>query len=171
MPTVVWLADLKDRDLIIREIELKEAPLLEEFLYQAIFIPPRVEAPDRSIIEDPSLSIYVSEFGKRDGDLGLVAVNEGVVIGAIWTQFIRDFGYVDDATPSLSMSVLPNFRGQGVGTALLEKMLAHLKEKGFSQVSLSVQKANYAVEMYRKAGFTVLFENAEDHVMVCKLYK
>jgi len=48
-------------------------------------------------------------------------------------------------------------------------MLQFLREKGYKQASLSVQKANYAVRMYRKAGFEVIDENEEEYIMVCRL--
>ena len=36
---------------IVRELRESEYPLLEDFLYEAIFIPEGVKPPDRSIIE------------------------------------------------------------------------------------------------------------------------
>ena len=35
--------------------------------------------------------------------------------------------------------------------------------------SLSVQKANYAVNMYQKVDFQVVGENEEEYIMVCQL--
>lgn len=32
-----------------------------------------------------------------------------------------------------------------------------------------VQKANYAVKMYRNVGFHVVSENEEEYIMVCEL--
>jgi ribosomal protein S18 acetylase RimI-like enzyme len=40
-----------------------------------------------------------------------------------------------------------------MGTALIFGMISCLKDKGYQQVSLSVDKANYAVGMYKKSGF------------------
>ena len=57
----------------------------------------------------------------------------------------------------------------GIGTALMRAMLQLLREKGYKQAALSVQKANYAVRMYRKAGFEVIDENKEEYIMVCRL--
>ena len=37
------------------------------------------------------------------------------------------------------------------------------------QASLSVQKANYAIHMYKKAGFEVVDENEEEYIMACRL--
>ena len=44
-----------------------------------------------------------------------------------------------------------------------------LKEKGYKRASLAVQKANYAVRMYKKVGFEIVDENEEEYIMVCKL--
>lgn len=48
----------------------------------------------------------------------------------------------------------------------LEKMLSLLKIHGYSRVSLSVQKANFAVNLYQKVGFEIVKENAEEYIMV-----
>ena len=44
-----------------------------------------------------------------------------------------------------------------------------LKNAGFAQASLAVQKANYAVKMYRKVGFEIIDENDEEFIMLCRL--
>ena len=51
----------------------------------------------------------------------------------------------------------------------MKRILAALRGQGYSQVSLSVQKMNYAVRMYENVGFEVIRENEEDYIMVCKL--
>ena len=51
----------------------------------------------------------------------------------------------------------------------MKEMLQFLKNKGYKQTSLSVQKANYAVNIYRKVGFEVVKENEEEYIMVCRL--
>jgi len=38
-------------------------------------------------------------------------------------------------------------------------LLESLRSKGYKKVSLAVQKANYAVSMYKKAGFRTAGEN------------
>jgi len=76
---------------------------------------------------------------------------------------------IDDTTPSLSISLLKEYRNLGIGTELMKQILLTLKEREYKQVSLSVQKINYAVSMYKKVGFEVVRENEEDYVMICKL--
>lgn len=72
-------------------------------------------------------------------------------------------------TPSLSISVKAPYRQKGIGTALMQAMLTLLKTEGYKQVSLSVQKANYARKLYLKLGFEIVKTNEEDEIMVCNL--
>ena len=89
----------------IREIRPEEYPLLDDFLYEAIYIPENVEAPPRDIIEQPDLQVYVADFGKKD-DNALVAVQDETVVGAVWSRIMKDYGHVDDQIPSLISSKL-----------------------------------------------------------------
>ena len=154
---------------VIREVRQNEINLLDTFLYEAIFIPEGVQAPSKDIIEYPDLQIYVADFGKKKDDVCYVAEVDGRVVGAVWTRIINDYGHVDDTTPSLSISLLKEYRNLGIGTELMKQILLTLKEREYKQVSLSVQKINYAVNMYEKIGFEVARENEDDYIMICKL--
>ena len=79
---------------------------------------------------------------------------------------MNDYGHIDDETPSLAVSVYKEYRGIGIGTALMKSMCSLLKENNYRQVSLSVQKANYAAKMYLDLGFQVVRENQEEYIMV-----
>ena len=157
------------KENVIREIHPEEIPLLNDFLYEAIFIPEGVPAPPRSIIENEDLQVYVRDFGKKADDRCLVAEVDGKVVGAVWTRMMNDYGHIDDGIPSLAISLYKEYRHIGIGTDLLREMLQLLKRDGYPQVSLSVQKANYAFRMYQKAGFEVVKETEEEYLMVCKL--
>ncbi|MCH5271644.1 MAG: GNAT family N-acetyltransferase [Lachnospiraceae bacterium] len=150
----------------IREMKETEYEILSEFLYEAIFIPEGVDSPPKSIINTPELQVYVSDFGKQKHDRALLAEIDGKIVGAVWVRIMNDYGHVDDETPSFAISLYKEFRGQGIGTAMMKSMLAILKENGYKQASLAVQKANYAVDMYRKVGFKIVDENEEEYIMV-----
>jgi len=79
------------------------------------------------------------------------------------------YGHADDETPSFAISLNKEYRSQGIGTDLMKTMLKELKERCYKQTSLAVQKTNYAVHMYRNAGFETVDENEEEYIMVCKL--
>lgn len=52
---------------------------------------------------------------------------------------------------------------------MMKEILTLLKSYGYNRVSLSVQKANYAAEMYLKIGFEIVRENREEYIMVYHL--
>jgi len=143
--------------------------VLSDFLYEAIFIPEGVEAPPRSIIDDESLQIYIRDFGKYPDDRCLVAESDGRIVGAIWSRIMNDYGHIDDKTPSIAISLYKEYRNKGIGSQLLQQMLDLLRKDGYKSVSLSVQKANYALRMYQKAGFQILSQDAEEAIMRCHL--
>lgn len=152
----------------IRKMRWEEYGLLEDFLYEAIFIPEGMKAPERQIILQPELQVYITGFGKKD-DIALAAEADGKIAGAVWARIMNDYGHIDDDTPSLAISLYKDYRGRGIGTAMLKEMLDTLKERGYERTSLAVQKANYALRMYRKAGFEIVDENEEEYIMACSL--
>ena len=156
-------------NIMIREIRETEIPMLKDFLYEAVFIPQGAEAPPRAVVDTPELQVYVRDFGRQVPDLGLVAEVDGKVIGAVWARIMEDYGHIDARTPSLAIALFKAYRGLGIGTELMRAMFTRLAEKGWGQVSLSVQKFNGAVRLYRRLGFKVADENSEEYIMVKEL--
>ncbi len=153
----------------IRQIRPEEYIILNDFIYEAIFIPKGVAPPPKSIINNPDLQVYVKDFGKSTSDNCLVAVVDNKIVGAVWTRIMKDYGNIDDKTPSFAISLYKEYRGYGIGTELMKEMLSLLKERGYERASLAVQKENYAVKMYRKVGFEIVDENEQEYIMVCNL--
>ncbi len=156
-------------DFIIREIKESEYKLLEDFLYEAIFIPKGVEKPSKEIINNDELQVYIKDFGSNNDDNCLVAQYDNKIVGACWTRIMNDYGHIDNNMPSFAISLYKDYRGKGIGTKLMLAMIGLLKEKGYKQASLAVQKENYAVKMYKKVGFEIIDENDEEYIMICKL--
>lgn len=153
----------------IRTILESEESLLQDFLYEAVFVPEGVPAPPKSIINQPELQVYLSDFGKKKDDIGLIAEVDKKAVGAVWVRVMNDYGHIDNDTPSFAISLYKDYRGLGIGTALMKEMLRILKDRGYKQASLAVQKANYAVKMYQKTGFEIVSENEEEYIMLCRL--
>ena len=153
-------------DYAIRKIQKQEYPLLDNFLYEAIFVPEDIEPLPKTIIISPELQVYVERFGESKDDLGLAAEIDDKIIGAVWVRIMNDYGHIDDETPSLAISLYKEYRGFGIGTAMMKEILTLLKSHGYSRISLSVQKANYAAKMYLKIGFEIVKENEEEYIMV-----
>ena len=151
---------------IIRKIRPEEHNLLREFLYQAIYLPDGVEPPPRSVVDLPELQVYVTDFGTRPGDYCMVAKAEGKVVGAAWCRIMEDYGHIDSSTPSLAISLLPEYRGQGIGTRLLNGLLLLLRENGYRRASLSVQKENPALRLYQRTEFRIVAEKGTEYLML-----
>ncbi len=150
----------------IRELREEEHHLLEDFLYEAIFQPDETDLAPKSIIYKPELQIYIEHFGEETGDFCLCAEVDNKVVGAVWVRNINGYGKVDEVTPEFAISLYKDFRGHGIGTELMQEMLKRLKQAGHTKVSLAVQKANYAWNLYKKVGFQIVDENEEEYIMV-----
>lgn len=155
----------------IRKIHPDEYGLLREFLYQAIYLPEGVVPPPRSVVDLPELQVYIAGFGTHSGDDCLVAEAEGTVVGAAWSRTMEDYGHIDSSTPSLAISMLPGYRGLGIGTQLLNGLLLLLQENGYLRASLSVQKENPALRLYERAGFQILAEKDTEYLMLRDIAK
>ena len=155
----------------IRRLKPEEAYVLEDFLYLAIFLRPGELPPEREVIYRPELWLYVDGFGSRRGDIAVAAWADGQAVGAAWARIMDDYGHVDDETPSLAISLREGWRGKGIGRQLMSMLLEELRRVGFARASLSVQKDNYALKLYRSLGFQTVAEHDEDFIMVCRLDK
>jgi len=165
-------------EIIIREISAEELDVLDDLLYESIYQQENVEtgcAPSlpRDIIKKSEINVYIDAFGSKKDDHCLVADLNGRIIGAVWVRILADeikgYGNIDDQTPEFAISLFKEFRNKGIGILLMQRMIEHLKEKGYAQTSLSVQKQNYATRMYQKLGFEIIRETEEDYLMVLKL--
>lgn len=155
--------------MLIREMTDAEYPLLEDFLYEAVFIPKGAQKPPREIIRQEELQVYIKDFGKQKDDRCLAAECDGKIVGACWVRIMDDYGHIDDETPSFAISLFEEYRGRGIGTGLMRQMLELLRTEGYKRASLAVQKENYAVKMYKNVGFEIVGENEQEYIMVCDL--
>jgi ribosomal-protein-alanine N-acetyltransferase len=104
---------------------------------------------------DGALNEYVVVPLMRYGKVYIAVDEDDVAVACAY--FMRDMADISQAY-LMSVAVLPVFRGQNVGTALLNYALANLKRYGITRVLLTVDPANFnALSVYReKLGFTVV---------------
>lgn len=134
----------------VRALTAADEPIVWAMLMYAAH-EPSLEA----VQQQPCLARYASDWG-RAGDMGFAAYVETEAVGAAWLRLWatddRGFGYVDDPIPELAMAVCPNYRGKGVGTALLTHVLEAAQAQ-FPAVSLNVRATNPALNLYQRLGF------------------
>jgi ribosomal protein S18 acetylase RimI-like enzyme len=141
----------------LRPLTRADEPFLWEMLYLAIHIESGANPPPRDIVRQPDLARYVANWG-RLGDSGVVAIDGEKQVGAAWLRLFtasdKGYGYIADNIPELSTAMLPNYRGKGVGTLLLSRILDSVRAgKNYAAISLSVSPTNPAVRLYERLGF------------------
>jgi len=160
-------------DIVIRQIRACEFERLEDMLYEAIYQPNEQTPIPRSVLKVPEVYVYIKDFGKLKDDYCFVAELSEKIVGAVWVRILsgkpKGYGNIDDKTPEFAISLFKAYRNQGIGTQLMSKMIDHLRENGYAQTSLSVQKENYAVKLYKKLGFEIIDEHNDDYLMLLKL--
>lgn len=151
-------------DYEVRYTRQDEWPPLEDFLYEAIWVPEGFgdEVPRSVVYEDPKCRAAFEGFGTLPDDRAVVAEVGGKVVGACWVRTTDEYGHIDDATPSFSISVFEPYRGQNIGTAMMRAMLNELRDAGYGRASLSVQKENPALRLYERLGFRIIGDGADE---------
>jgi ribosomal protein S18 acetylase RimI-like enzyme len=160
-------------DVDIRPARPGDAEFLADMLVEAVNWPPERNLPREQIMADPALAHYVSGWMRRD-DFGVVAVDQAdQPVGAAWFRYLTavdpGYGYVGDDVPELSLGVVEQWRRRGVGRALLRGGLDAARERGVRAVSLSVERANFAAQLYAAEGFRTVESLEDSDTMVAEI--
>jgi RimJ/RimL family protein N-acetyltransferase len=105
-----------------------------------------VEAPP---IEE--VSSFQSGLIAKNGPV-YYAINNDRVVG--WCDVFPESNPRQSHRGGLGMGLIPEFRGQGLGSQLLSAVLDHAKKFGLEKVELHVYTSNIAaIALYKKFGF------------------
>jgi GNAT superfamily N-acetyltransferase len=112
--------------------------------------------PDEALT-NPHSARYLRSWG-RLGDLGVIAEDESGAIGAAWCRLLPasepGYGFVAEDVPEISIAVVAEHRGEGVGQRLLAALIEEASAHGVRALSLSVHVLNpVALHTYERAGF------------------
>jgi len=156
----------------VRAATVGDLPFLTEMILEAGFWRPDRPRPLlQEAVTRPDLAAWLHDWGRRDGDTGVVAVNDaGHAVGAawyrLWTADNHAYGFIAPEIPELAIAVAPAHRGNGIGRTLLTELVACAERAGAPAISLSVEKANPARRLYRSLGFTVHTEDPVAYTMI-----
>jgi ribosomal protein S18 acetylase RimI-like enzyme len=145
----------------LRPASAADLPLLTRMLALAAdWRPDAVARHEAEVVADAHLRRYV-EGWPRAGDAGVVALDGSCrPLGATWFRFFTTaepgYGFVDAATPEVSIAVEATSRGRGVGEALLRDLVRAARVRGVDALSLSVEPDNPARRLYEKVGFVAV---------------
>ena len=97
--------------------------------------------------EDKVIASDFVSFIPARGDHGVVAKVGENVAAAAWASFTRG------STPVLRHAVLPEFRGHGIGLAILEHLTEYGKKVGWPGLMLEMDEDNPARRSFARQGF------------------
>ena len=107
--------------------------------------------------ESQNPNIYIDFYGLTPKDIGLYALVNQEIAGAIWSRELQKKdkaeGFIDENTPVLSMAVVPKFRGEGIGSFMMEQFL---QEAAAFHTQISVSCDSHTRKFYEKFGFVAL---------------
>lgn len=144
----------------IRPVQESDNDFLWDMLYEMVFFPVGEEKPDKQdLLNQTSVFKYLDGFGQNRTDSGLVVENQDQqLIAAAWFRLFevsnKGYGYVAADIPELSIAVIQECRGQGIGSQILEALIAKAALEGYKSLSLSVDTRNIACRWYEREGFT-----------------
>ncbi|MEA2110890.1 MAG: GNAT family N-acetyltransferase [Campylobacterota bacterium] len=137
---------------ILYFLRSSEQKITTDMLYYAA----RLDEVSKTLNDFPELAMYEKYYGLNGSDLGLYALDGHNLCGAAWIRLLREFdnsnAYVDEMTPVLNIAVKPEFRGQGIGTKMLEQLIAEAGSL-YEKISVSVLDDLHVISFFEGFGF------------------
>jgi GNAT superfamily N-acetyltransferase len=159
-------------DVAVRPALASDLPFLTEMATAAAFWDADdISGLEQKLMQSPDLAHYIAGW-PLPGDVGVIA-KAGPPVGAAWFRFFTaadpGYGFVDPTIPEVAIAVASPWRGQGVGTRLLDALIAAAREAGVPALSLSVDLDNEARRLYERCGFVPLKEKEGAVTMLLRL--
>ena len=157
-------------DWHIRTLEGDETPFLREMLYTALYVHEGEDPFPPNTVDQPVWRKWYEDWGKSR-DLAFVAQTTEGLGGACWSRLFSSdnpgYGYVADDIPELTIALKEEYRGVGIGTALLQKMIDAVSARGHRGLSLSIDGRNVgARRLYERHGFRIVKDGVNPTMMV-----
>ncbi|MCP4421585.1 MAG: GNAT family N-acetyltransferase [Chloroflexi bacterium] len=160
--------------MFLRASQHSDMSFMKEMLYEAVFWRPNPNKPSfEEGLAAPGVSNALVDWGKRDGDIAVIALVDSIPAGAAWYRFYTDDnfirGYVEEAIPTLVIAVHRGYRHQGIGRKMIEWLIDHASMHNIQKISLMVSKDNPAINLYGKCGFLAYADKGDSLLMLRKI--
>ena len=108
-------------------------------------------------LKGEDLSIYTNHYGLTTKDLGLYALIDNKIAGAVWLRELDD----NKELPVLILAVLPEFDAQEIATYMMNQFLLEAASV-YEQISVSIYKKDL-VHFYEDFGF-IQIDNSHRYI-------
>lgn len=159
----------------LRSATSGDAEFLASMLAEAACWRPGLTPPDRhALLADRHIGHYIAGW-QKPADLGVVAVGAAGQrpLGAAWCRYLQaddpGYGYIADDIPEIVIGVVPDRRRQGIGQALLHRLIGDAARRQMRALSLSVEHGNPAASLYGRLGFAVAEDTGGAWTMILHL--
>ena len=165
------LAVVADNAWTIRAATAQDGSFLADMLVEAVNWSPEWKKKSRDrVLADPRTAHYIAGW-PRDSDLGVIAQANSEPVGAAWLRYLPasdpGYGYLSPDIPELTIGVTGRWRGQGIGRALLRAIADQARQAAINQISLSVERKNFAQQLYLSEGYQIVdSSDAQSDTMV-----
>jgi GNAT superfamily N-acetyltransferase len=145
---------------VVRRAAAEDGPFMADMLVEAAnWSADWKKKSRRRVLSAPATAHYIAGW-PRDTDLGVIAEADGAPVGAAWLRFLPaadpGYGFVAPGVPELTIGVAGDWRRRGVGRALLRALAEQARSVGIRQISLSVERKNFAQKLYFSEGYQVV---------------
>lgn len=159
---------------MIRKYESQDLEFYKHMAYEAVFWDKSKNPP--TFEEAQSLDfiqVILKDWTKREGDIGLIALDGKNYMGAVWVRYWNDDinirGYYKADVPVLVIAIDEAYRARGLGVSLINALIETCKSKGIQEISLCVSKKNHAEKLYVKTGFKHHLDIGDSWIMIQKI--
>jgi GNAT superfamily N-acetyltransferase len=139
---------------------------MTDMLFEAVNWSPEWKRKSRSRVLATHRTAHYIVGWPHDTDVGVIAEADGERIGAAWLRFLSatdpGYGFVAADVPELTLGVALEWRGRGVGRALLRAIAEHAQSAGVCKISLSVERNNLAQKLYLSEGYQIVDSSDRD---------
>ncbi len=104
-----------------------------------------------------NLNIFTEFYGLTTKDLGLYALVDNKIAGAIWSREI-------DGVPKLSVAILEEFKSQGIGLFMMEQFLQEAAAL-YEIITIDISHKPASIKFYEKFGF----QKSDNNILTKKL--
>jgi GNAT superfamily N-acetyltransferase len=150
----------------IRRATADDEALMIDMLLEAVNWSAEWKKQSRHRVLSTNRTAHYIAGWPRDTDLGVIADADSLPIGAAWLRFFPaadpGYGFVAADVPELTIGVALQWRGRGVGRALLRAVAEHARLTGVRQISLSVERKNFAQRLYLSEGYQIVDSSGRD---------
>jgi GNAT superfamily N-acetyltransferase len=157
---------VSDSSWVIRMAAADDGAFMADMLVETVNWSPEWKKKSRNrVLSTPSTAHYIAGW-PRDTDLGVVAEANERPIGAAWLRYLSaadpGYGLVSPDVPELTIGVAAHWRGRGVGRALLRAIAEQARPAGIRTISLSVERKNFAQQLYLSEGYRIVDSSDRD---------